>query len=247
MLTMWVNNSVDLPLSRVEQEVLSSKCNPQSIKLSLVEKCSSRTFKTVKQEEKQNWCSVTFSGWHVGLMVWKWPFEKVNGKATASAISEKLGLSLRTLFGLWGACRRCFEKLSVVDSLSTAEHAMPLITLLSPPFLFIKRMLSSLFSALITPVCFIPHFPKILLWEHCWGHKEESKGTADRRSRYSEQQNLPASPLCPNSLPSLDPYDNGHARWFWIFFLNSSAVIKLPTPYASFFRFIRLWIIKYLS
>lgn len=41
-------------MSRVEQEVLSSKCNPQSIKLSLVEKCSSRTFKTVKQEGKQN-------------------------------------------------------------------------------------------------------------------------------------------------------------------------------------------------
>lgn len=213
MLTMWVNNSVGLRLSRVEQEVLSSKCNPQSIKLSLVEKCSSRTFKTVKQEEKQNWCSVTFSGWHVGLIVWKWPFEKVNGKATASTISEKLGLSLRTWLGLQGACRRCFLKLSAVDSLSTAEHATALISLPSLPILFIKRLLCSLFSALITLACFTTYPTRRFYCESIVGDARRGpKAYQTRRSRSSQHQSIPKSSLCPNSLPSVGPQDDGHCQ-----------------------------------
>lgn len=53
-------------MSRVEQEVLSSKCNPQSIKLSLLEKRSSRTLKTVKQGEKQTDAQLHFLGGMLG-------------------------------------------------------------------------------------------------------------------------------------------------------------------------------------
>lgn len=113
-----------------------------------------------------------------------------------------------------------------MDSLLMAEHARPLISLLKPQFLFIKRLSASLFSVLISWT-----ESKSLLWKQCEGIRRGSWVHQKGRSRNSRHQSIPENSLCPNGLPSLGPHDNSHVNWWWNFYLTISTVMELTTPH----------------